>query len=154
MCAKRAKQSGITLVELVLTIVVMSIVAVGLMQAQAVMVARSADPMVMRQALAIAEAYIGEISAKAYADPASCPAVPAPGGRSNFSAACQFNGLSQVPTDQLNNAVVGLGSYNVAVTVAGSSQLNGLAASQALLITVAVTDPQGRVTQLSAYRVL
>ncbi len=146
----RATQRGVTLVELVITIVIISIVAVGLLKAQAMIVQRSADPMLERQALAIAESYLEEITAKPFADPDSCPAVPGAGGRANFSAACHYHGLSGAPADQFGNAL-GLAGYVVNVSV-GRAALDTIADTAALLVTVTVTDPLGRTLRLSAYR--
>ena len=157
MCTDRLRgkaQAGFTLVELILTIVILSIVSVGLMQAQATIVSRSADPMLERQSLAIAESYLEEILSKAYLDPATgslCPAAPG-GGRAVYDNVCDYSGLSGAPADQWGTALADLSAYSVAVTVASSSQLNGLANTEALRITVAVTDPLSRTLRLSGYR--
>ena len=55
------RQAGLSLVELVMFIVVVSVGVVGVMSVMGNMVARSADPMARKQALAIAESLLTEI---------------------------------------------------------------------------------------------
>lgn len=50
-----------TLVELVITIVIIGIAAAALFSAMASITARSADPMLRQQSLYIAEAYLGTL---------------------------------------------------------------------------------------------
>jgi len=56
-----ARQSGLSLVELVMFIVVVSVGVVGLLAVQNVTSKSSADPMVRKQALAIAESMLEEV---------------------------------------------------------------------------------------------
>jgi MSHA pilin protein MshD len=63
------KLSAFTLIEILITIVVISIAGTVLMGVYSNMVAKSADPIIQQQALAIAEAYMEEIRLKAFSDP-------------------------------------------------------------------------------------
>ena len=54
-------QRGVTLVELVISIVVISIALAGTLAVMRRTTASSADPMIVRQAVGVAEAYLEEI---------------------------------------------------------------------------------------------
>ena len=147
-----APARGFTLVEVVITILVISIVAVVLTSAQAIVNQRSSDPMISCQAIAVAESYLEEILAKDYLDPNAgtvCPA--APGSRALYDNVCDYDGLSGAIEDQLGNSL-GLTDYTAAVSVAPSGNLNGVNSANVVLVTVTVTDPLGHTTKLSGYR--
>jgi len=146
-------ERGFTLIEVILTILILGIVSIGLVSAQAVMAARSADPMISRQAIAVAESYFDEIFAKDYLDPVTgtvCPSAPA--SRALYDNVCDYNGLAGGITDQFGNNS-GLLGYSASVSVSPSANLNGLTSSDVLLVSVRVSDPLGHTTLLSGYRV-
>ena len=62
-------QRGMTLIELVISIVIIGIAAAALYSAMASISGRSADPMLRQQSLAIAEAYLEEILLQSFTDP-------------------------------------------------------------------------------------
>ena len=64
--AKRSTQAGLTLVELVVTIVVLAVALTGVLLVINYTTSRSADPMLQQQAVAIAESYLEEILLRAY----------------------------------------------------------------------------------------
>ncbi|MFA6312356.1 MAG: type II secretion system protein, partial [Sterolibacterium sp.] len=68
---RRRPQSGLTLVELVMFIVIVSVALAGVLTVLNVTVKSSADPMIAKQMLAIAEALLEEVQAKSftYCDP-------------------------------------------------------------------------------------
>ena len=140
-------QRGMTLVELVITIVVLGIAAAALFSAMAAISGRSADPMLRQQSLSIAEAYMEEISLQAFSDPdglADC-------GRSCFDDVADYHGLSEAPHDARGNPIAALADYQVQVTVA--AQLLGPAPGVAARhIQVRVTDPTGQPLLLDGYR--
>lgn len=114
---------GLTLVELVMFILVISVGLAGVLLAMNYTARHSADPMVREQALLIAESYMEEILAKKFIDPTSgttrtCPTPE--GGRTNYDNVCDYNGLNDTGArDQFGNAVTGLENYSVAVAVSG-----------------------------------
>ena len=63
------RERGATLIELVISIVVIAIAASAVLGVLSSTVGRSADAMVLSQGVAIAEAYLEEISLKPYDDP-------------------------------------------------------------------------------------
>lgn len=71
------RQQGMTLVELVISIVIIGIAAAALYSAMAAITGRSADPLLRQQSLAIAEAYLRKSSCNRF-DPASGSQVRLP----------------------------------------------------------------------------
>ncbi|WP_188984588.1 type IV pilus modification PilV family protein [Pseudomonas matsuisoli] len=135
-----------TLIELVLTIVIVSIAAVALYTAMASITARSADPMLRQQSLMIADAYLEEIGLAAFmpiANPACTPI------RSCYNDARDYNGVWEAPTDANGALINGLSDYRVAVSVTGPTALSGV---PMLVIGVTVTDPAGQLLALTGYR--
>ncbi len=75
--APSVRQHGTTLIELVASIVIVSIATFGLMLAISAGVSRSADPMIEQQAAAIAEAYLEEVVQAGFCDPDMAPLTQA-----------------------------------------------------------------------------
>ncbi len=69
MSTTRSKQRGFTLIELILFIVIVSVGLTGILSVMNVTVKSSADPMVRKQAMAMAESLLEEILLKNYHDP-------------------------------------------------------------------------------------
>jgi MSHA pilin protein MshD len=80
MCTKPARQHGVTLIELIVFIVIVSVAVVGVLQAMRLHTANSADPLRRKQALMIAEALLEEVQlAKfTFCDPSSADVDSAP----------------------------------------------------------------------------
>ena len=160
MMIRPHKLRGATLVELVITIVIISISVGAVIGTLSKMTAHSADPMIEAQAVAIAESYLEEIMLKSYLDPTTgtvCPAAPA-GGRSVYDNICDYNGLVNVGAlDQSGAAPTGLNlsAYTVTVTVNQAASLNNLSGSgQVLRVDVNVAFGDGSLVNitLSGYR--
>lgn len=79
MCTKRCldSQRGMTLIELVVFIVVVSVGLAGVLSVFNVVVKGSADPLVTKQALAVADSLLEEILLKDFCDPSSVIEVTA-----------------------------------------------------------------------------
>lgn len=146
-------QQGISLVEVVISIVVLAAALGGIYGALANLSVSSVDPMLQKQGLAIAEAYMEEVLSKQMADGA-CPAVPGGGGRADYSYVCHHAGTDNGARNQNGNSIAGLEQYNVTVSV-NDVALNGIAAGQAKQIRVAVTHDSANINvQLTGYRTL
>ncbi len=140
---------GFTLVELVISIVVVSIALGGVLMAINYTVTHSADPMLQHQAVAIAESYLEEILLKPFADP---DGVDSEGSRVLFDDVDDYNGLNDSGArDQTGTAITGLTNYTVAVTVT-STALNGIGAADSKQVTVTVSHPVGFNISLTGYR--
>lgn len=161
-------QRGLTLIELVLFIVVISVGLVGVLSVFDVTVKSSADPMLRKQALAIAESLLEEILAKTYqndaADPTNTsttlgctPYTTSPlltcsqnsiSQRANYNDVDDYNGFATTGIYQTDGtAVTGLGAYSLSVAVT-PVVLSGVTFKQ---VTVSVTSVGASVT-LSGYR--
>lgn len=137
-----------TLVELVVAIVIISVALTGVVLAFSATVKGSSDPLIHKQMLAIAEELIEEITLKPFEQ--SDPPPTAGCDRSAFNDIRDYQGYSCAPiTDIEGTPMPGLGSYGVSVTVVdetsitGSTRvaaLAGLGAGSALRITVTVTN--------------
>ena len=132
----RAGQRGVNLIELIISIVIISIACTGVLLVFAQTVRYSADPMIQTQALAIAEAYLDEILARPVTDPDGTNAGET---RATYDNVADYNGLSNTPPQDQSGAVADfapvdgqpdLAGYQVDVTVTANVAVNGVAMSQ------------------------
>ncbi len=121
---RRCGQVGVTIVELVIFIMVLSLLAGMVALVVAATAGRGADdPVFRQQAILVAESYLEEILKQPFyksGDTQICPTKPA--SRASYVRVCDYDGLADNngTVDQFGNAVPGLESYNVAVAVTGS----------------------------------
>lgn len=162
------RQRGFTLIELIVFIVIVSAALAGVLTILNQTTRSSADPMIRKQALAVAEALLEEVMAKPFTwcDPDDAQAATAMSAvgcaaevfgpeagevRDTFDNVNDYNGLP--PTD-VNITGVGVRApYTAAVAVAATA-LNGItvASANALLVTVTVIAPNGEAVQLQGIR--
>jgi MSHA pilin protein MshD len=151
----RASQSGVTLVELVISIAVIGICLAGVLLTMRVTSARSSDPMLQHQASAVTEAYLEEILLKDYLDPDTSNVCPAPEAtRDLYDNVCDYALLDDAGARSQDGApVAGLGDYRVRVNVDVAATLSSLSGSADVLrVDVRVTHPTGVDLTLSGYR--
>ncbi len=153
--SNRARERGISLVELIMFIVIVSVALAGILLVLNVTTKSSADPLVHKQALAVAESLLEEVELQDFI-PATGAITPNPVTQANRSSqyhiVTDYQGFATTGIYSVNGAAIaGLGNYNASVSVANAA-LNGIAAGSAVLITVTVTDPQGNAMQISGYR--
>lgn len=145
-------QRGLTLIELIIFIVVVLVGLAGVLTVLNTTVRGSADPVVRKQALALAEAMLEEVLAKDYQnDPAGnnaatpalgCTPATAPScrlntqaDRGNYNDVDDYNTWSQAGNVQaVGAAPVALAGYVVTVAVGAPAAVNGV-----MLKTVTVT---------------
>jgi len=146
MCTIK-RQRGFTLIELIIFIVVVSAGLAGILSVMNATVASSADPMVRKQTVAIAESLLEEILLKEYTNPAGGYSGT---NRIQFDDVSDYAGYTSTGiVDMVGVAVPGLSAYNISsVTVADSADLTGVSAKK---ITVKVTGPGGDIS-LIGYR--
>ena len=148
MC--RTRQAGVSLVELLLSIVIVATAASAVLAALSSTTGASADPMVRRQAASIAEAYLEEILLKSFADPDGADGEAL---RADFDDVDDYNGLVDAGArDQFGNAIPELGDYTVSVIVSASSALPGVPAADALRVDVNVAWETSISFTTSGYR--
>lgn len=156
----RAKQRGISLIELIMFIIIVSAALAGVLRVMNQITGRSADPLLRKQALAVAESMLEEVQLQDLKPPAACPgALAANAARSGVGCVTDYNGYrttAGILDFSTNAAVAGLGNYNITgVAVAPIAALGGTAimAGSGVMITVTVADPTGAATEVTGYRV-
>lgn len=143
-------QSGTTLIELIIAIVIIAVAAAAVLMGLSTSIARSADPMIRHQAVAIAEAYLEEISLKSFADP---DGVDGEASRGLYDDIDDYDGLvDNGARNQFDAAIADLSEYTVSVNVTASNALPGIAATDLWLISVTVTHPTNIDLTVSGYR--
>ncbi len=150
----RQRHRGFTLIELIIFIVVTAVGLSGILAVSNNVIRSSADPLVRKQALAVAQSLLEEILQKAYAKPAGSTVAGFPtGARSLFDTVADYNNYTTTAgiVDAGGASVAGLGAYNIAPKVVVSSVSLPGSAQQLLRVEVSVTGPQGVVT-LIGYR--
>ncbi len=115
MAARGPGQRGVTLIELVIFIVVVSIAVVGLLQIFTRTTASSADPQLRKQALAIAEAMLDEIEGArfTFCDPINDPAADTALNAAPFNSATNPTGCTTPQNVSATVPASGRPYYNV-----------------------------------------
>jgi len=146
----RRLQRGVTLIELVVSIVIIGIAAGAVLGVLTVTTGASADPMIRHQAVAIADAYLEEILLKPFTDP---DGVDGEAARVDFDDVDDYDGLfDSGARDQFDNAIGALNDYDVSVSVTPSSGLTSAPAADTLRIDVTVSRAPDIDFTVSGYR--
>lgn len=172
-------QSGVTLVEMVITIVLVSIALVGVISAFSGSMSRSADPLWRNKSLKLAQLYLDEILAKPYDEQTlvgggypigftyttgafgcsdAALGTDGEGSRADYDDVDDFDDISDTPPQNVLGTLdaSAYAGYQVSVqvscdgTTVGASGTN--ANAQAKRITVTVTPPNGQSMAFTAYR--
>jgi MSHA pilin protein MshD len=138
----RRHQRGVNLIELLISIVIISIACTGVLLIFAQTVRFSADPMIQTQALTIAEAYLDEILSRPLNDPDGAESTGSEEGSPSNAAnrpllddVQDYNGLSNAPPQAQDGTVADLApvdgqpdlaGYQVDVTVTPGIAVNGV----------------------------
>ena len=135
-----SRQSGMTLIDLIVAIVIISIGLAGVLLAFTTTVRHSADPMVRKQMSAIADEMMEEILLKPFAVTADLPSAVC--ARDTYNDVRDYNGYSAVNICDIDGTTV-LSGYGVSVSVsppaASPVSLSGVAATDQLTVKVNVT---------------
>ncbi len=168
------RMAGLTMIELIMFIVVVSVGIAGILMVFNVAVKNSADPMQRKQAIAIAEALLSEIEQHpfTYCDPQDANVLtatagsqcandqdkngaaltsPTPAGESRYALDTPFNnvadygGFTESNIDDITGGNA-MAGYNASITItrAGSSFPLSVPNNAALKIDVTVTYNNGR----------
>ena len=174
---RAVRQRGISLLELIMFIIIVSIGVAALLLVFNTTLAKSADPMIQKQMLAIAESLLEEVEAKpfTYCDPddanaasaanaAGCATPPGEAmgpeaGETRTSTTTPFDNVNDYGpsliinpiTDVTGTAIAGLGAYSATIAVAAAA-LGTVPATDSLQITVTVTGPGNNSLILQGYR--
>ncbi|KPQ28016.1 MAG: MSHA pilin protein MshD [Marinobacter excellens HL-55] len=162
----RVSQQGATLVELVMTIVIISIAIAGVVGAFALIIGRSAEPLNQTRAVALSQLYMDEILSKSFAhgspvgggavdaDDADC-SNPGPDGetRRTFNDVDDYHNPTNAPPENSEQeSLPGYNNFQVSISVACAGTEVGLSNHEAKRIDITVTDPSGNTYLFSAYR--
>lgn len=154
-------QRGASLVELVLAIVIVSVGLAGVLVGFSATVKGSADPLIRKQMLAIAEEMLEEISIKHFDPSGTAPANVSKdcttgtgiAPRTAFNDVADYNNYSTTGICNIDgDAVSTLAGYSLAVTVSSAAILGALGGGQVQQITVTVTHGAEQI-QLVGWRV-
>jgi MSHA pilin protein MshD len=178
MCNSAARRArGMSLIELVVFIVVLAIGVSGVAILFNQMTRSSVDPVVRKQALAIANSLLEEVELQPFtycdpddpavrsaASPAACATPEAVGPEAGetryadprFDNVNDYDGFSMSGgiRDITNTAVPGLGAYSASVSVQplAAGELPGIPVGEGLRITVSVSGPANINVVLQGYR--
>lgn len=176
-----SRQSGISLIELIMFIVIVTASVAGILVVMNNVSGHSADTLQRKQALAIAESLLEEVELmpSTFCDPddanasTAVSAVLGAGGCATtlegmgpeagetryvapqFDNVNDYNGFNMPAgggiRDVTNNTIAGLNGYAATVAVAQAA-LGAVPAAESLRITVTVTAPDGEQVVLDGYR--
>lgn len=151
------RQRGFTLIELIMFIVIVGIGVAGVLSVFTTSVKSSADPMVRKQALSIAESLLEEILLKDFKDPnggtngVSTCTLATGSNRSLWDDVCDYNTYTSTGiTDVQGNNVASLANYSVLPAVAVTTVAVG--GVNLKRVVVSVTDTQNNVISITGYR--
>jgi MSHA pilin protein MshD len=152
----KREQAGVTLIELIISIVVISIALVAVLNSFSFSVSQSADPLWRNKSLKLAQLYLDEILARSYdettpvgglptvASP-SCSSLGPESGedRATYDDVDDYNGINESPPVSLIGAIdSSYDNYRVQVTVSCDGSSVGASGNEhAKKIVVQVTPP-------------
>lgn len=141
---------GVTLIELIVSLVVIALAGVALLATMGFVASSSGQSLAQVQAQAIADAYLNEALGKPFSDPDGSDTETT---RATFDDVDDYNGLSDTTArDQFGTAIGGPGRFQVSVAVVASSGLTGVPSSAVKRVDVTVRAPDGTQTLASGYR--
>ncbi len=144
MSSKPSRHRGFTLIEMIMAIVIIGVGLAGVMVAFNQGVKNSADPVMRKQLLAVAEEMLEEVALKPFKATATAKTGCV---RSNFDDVFDYNGYATTGKvcDIDGVTITALNGLNVSVAVANAA-FNGIAATDAAEITVTVSSAADSVT--------
>lgn len=130
---------GFTLIELIVSIVILSTIGLTIVGLLAFIGRTSAQSLSQTQSAIVANAYLQNILSKQFG-----------GGTDEIEA---YDGQAHKwPRDGSNTPIVGLHDYHVAISVEDVTFGSGSNSVPAKLVTVTITDPMGDLVRLSGLR--
>ena len=151
MCTDRRHAAGFTLAELLLLIVVLGVALAGILLVINTTTTHSADPMVQKQAMAIAESMMEEVLVQPFGIIGTAPGTKDQTTRTTFDDAQDYNGFQTNGIYRIEDGtpIAGLENYTVNVAVV-TATVGGVAG--ALEVTVTVTGPINTNYALTGYK--
>ena len=137
----KRRERGFTLIEVIIFIVVVGVGLAGILVVSTNAVKSSADPMVRKQAMALADSILEEILQKEFVDPDGTSGETT---RATMDDVSDFNGKTKT---LFSDWPATLGSYDVAIAVTPTT----LASVSALKVVVTVTGGNNTIA-MTGYR--
>jgi MSHA pilin protein MshD len=140
-------QRGLSLIEILVFIVIVSVGLTGMLSTFQATLMRSADPLIQKQMLAIAESMMEEVQGHDFAPgedsyvPSSKACTAFRSERELYDDLDDYDGVMDCPVYSLADSsapVSGLEQYRLSVAVVADSGLNGLSSASAKKIIVTV----------------
>lgn len=145
----RHKARGMSLIELVIAIVIIGVGVAGVLAAFQQATRASADPLVHKQMLAIAEQMLEETMLRSHASQPNPPPSKTC-ARDTFNDLGDYDGYSSAGICDLSgNDIDGLAGYSVAVDLADEPTLGGTTPARRIEVTV---THGGETLTLTSYR--
>ena len=145
----RQRQAGVTLVELIVALTLAGVILTSIWNAWTLLGRTSADPLVARQSLVVAQSLLREIELQPLPGTAMAGSTP---GRTGFASIADYDGLAMNGiSDVEGTPVPGLEGYGATVSVS-AMELEGVPASAGWWVAVTVTGPAGERTTLAQWR--
>ena len=144
MSSERRRARGFTLIEILLAIVIIGVGLAGVLSVFMASVRNSADPVVRKQLLSIAEEMMEEVTLKPYAVTGTAPTPSDCAARTNFDDVSDYNGYFSTNRicDIDGGQIALLDGYSVVISVAIST----LQGAPAKLITVQASRGTDSIT--------
>ena len=152
-----ARQRGVTLIELVVFIIIVSVGLAGVLSVLTLTVGKSSDPLIIKQAMAIADGMMEEILLKDFCDPDLVPptcTASVEASRDLYDNVGDYDGYGPKPiyspADLATELVPG---YTVSVVAKPSTvAVHGVPAASIIKVVVSVNYSAGTF-QLTGYRI-
>ena len=147
-----SSERGVSMIELIMFIVIISVALAGILLVMNRVTGHSADTLVRKQALAVAESLLEEIELQDFIAVSANSPVTQANRATAYHIVSDYNGFATTGVYKFDStSTLILSNYDVAVTVANSA-LGAIPAASALMITVTVTDPTNQTIDVTGYR--
>lgn len=152
-------QTGFSLVETVMFIVIVSVALAGVLSVMNFTTLHSADPLIRKQAIVVAESMLEEIAQHDFANPSGgFSGAATPANRALFDDIGDYHGYASSGIFAIDNPgapIPELAKYNAAVRVTDTTLGPAgaqIPAGSVKLISVTITGPDNVPVALSGYR--
>ncbi|UXD86564.1 type IV pilus modification PilV family protein [Thalassolituus hydrocarboniclasticus] len=155
------RQHGLTLVELVIMMVIISIALVASLRAFSLLSGRSADALLQSRVTSLAQIYLDEILARQFDENTGPAGVPPYTGvcritddgenREQYDDVDDYNGLNESPALMDQDLAALYSGYQVSVEVHCDDSV-GVNPGGAKRIDLAILAPNGQASHFTAYK--